>query len=233
MFESRERMTRIVEQGDDFIWSVDPLNFGLLSFNERYCDYFEQQRGIKIKLGDRPEELFTDPEFVSLWRGMFNLALAEAQYQTEYRVFAGNRILDLAFQLVEQGGRPIAISVFGKDLTGLKATEVALKDSEDRYRSLFEKSHAVMLVINPMDGAIVSANLAAERFYGGRMGRPGTWRSSAAPCPWTGSRASTPSSTTSRPGAGPQRSATSSRPSSTTCSAWKALAAWRAASPTT
>ena len=51
MFESRERMTRIVEQGDDFIWSVDPLNFGLLSFNERYCDYFEQQRGIKIKLG--------------------------------------------------------------------------------------------------------------------------------------------------------------------------------------
>ena len=54
MFESRERMTRIVEQGDDFIWSVDPLNFGLLSFNERYCDYFEQQRGIKIQLGTGP-----------------------------------------------------------------------------------------------------------------------------------------------------------------------------------
>ena len=169
MSESRELLTKIIEHGDDFIWSVDPVDFGLLSFNQRYSDYFEQQRGIQIKLGDRPEELFSDPGFINLWRGMFKMALTEAQYQTEYRVFAGDRILDLAFHLVEQGGRPIAISVFGKDLTGLKATEVALKDSEDRYRSLFEKSHAVMLVIDPMDGAIVSANLAAERFYGWKV----------------------------------------------------------------
>ncbi|GAA0568741.1 hypothetical protein GCM10009099_02960 [Caenispirillum bisanense] len=43
---------------------------------------------------------------------------------------------------------------------------VALQDSEQRYRSLFERNKAVELLIDPSDGAIVDANLAAARFYG-------------------------------------------------------------------
>ncbi|MDO3377233.1 response regulator [Geoalkalibacter halelectricus] len=46
------------------------------------------------------------------------------------------------------------------------ATEAALQESESRYRSLFENNHAVMLVIDPRDGAIVDANPAAARYYG-------------------------------------------------------------------
>jgi PAS domain S-box-containing protein len=41
-----------------------------------------------------------------------------------------------------------------------------LKESEERYRSLFEGSHAVMLIIDPEDGGIVEANRAAVDFYG-------------------------------------------------------------------
>jgi PAS domain S-box-containing protein len=41
-----------------------------------------------------------------------------------------------------------------------------LKESEERYRSLFESSHAVKLIIDPADGAIVEANQAACDFYG-------------------------------------------------------------------
>ena len=44
--------------------------------------------------------------------------------------------------------------------------ERSLRESEARYRSLFENSRAVMLTIDPRDGAIVDANPAAERFYG-------------------------------------------------------------------
>ncbi|MBF0634880.1 MAG: PAS domain S-box protein, partial [Nitrospinae bacterium] len=42
----------------------------------------------------------------------------------------------------------------------------ALRESEERYRSLFENNHAVMLVINPDDGNIVEANPAAVAYYG-------------------------------------------------------------------
>jgi len=41
-----------------------------------------------------------------------------------------------------------------------------LQESEERFRSLFEKVHVVALVIDPADGSIVDANTAASRFYG-------------------------------------------------------------------
>ncbi|WP_097279865.1 PAS domain S-box protein [Caenispirillum bisanense] len=43
---------------------------------------------------------------------------------------------------------------------------LALQDSEQRYRSLFERNKAVELLIDPGDGTIVDANAAAARFYG-------------------------------------------------------------------
>ncbi|MDP3511505.1 MAG: PAS domain S-box protein [Sulfuritalea sp.] len=42
----------------------------------------------------------------------------------------------------------------------------ALQQSEQRYHSLFDNSHTVMLIINPADGAIVAANPAAANYYG-------------------------------------------------------------------
>jgi PAS domain S-box-containing protein len=44
--------------------------------------------------------------------------------------------------------------------------EAELRESEERYRSLFEDNHAVMLIINPGDGAIVDANASAAAYYG-------------------------------------------------------------------
>ncbi len=44
----------------------------------------------------------------------------------------------------------------------------ALRESETRYRSLFEKSHSAMLLVNPETGAIEDANPKACEFYGYR-----------------------------------------------------------------
>lgn len=45
-------------------------------------------------------------------------------------------------------------------------TRVKLAQSEERYRSLFQNDHAVMLLIDPKTGAIVDANPAAAHYYG-------------------------------------------------------------------
>ncbi len=47
-----------------------------------------------------------------------------------------------------------------------RAAEEALRESEARYRSLFQDSPAVMLLIDPDTGAIADANTAACRYYG-------------------------------------------------------------------
>ncbi len=47
-----------------------------------------------------------------------------------------------------------------------KRAEGALRDSEARYRQMFEQNCAVKLLIDPVSGAIVKANTAASEFYG-------------------------------------------------------------------
>ncbi|MBZ0249003.1 MAG: PAS domain S-box protein, partial [Burkholderiales bacterium] len=44
--------------------------------------------------------------------------------------------------------------------------EQALRESEARYRRLFDDNQTTMLVIDPADGRIAGANAAAARFYG-------------------------------------------------------------------
>ena len=48
----------------------------------------------------------------------------------------------------------------------LKDAERRLRDREERFRMMFERHNAVMLLIEPVTGRIVDANKAAERFYG-------------------------------------------------------------------
>lgn len=48
----------------------------------------------------------------------------------------------------------------------LERLVVELSESEERFRSMFENNHTVMLVIDPADGTIIDANSAAAAFYG-------------------------------------------------------------------
>jgi two-component system, chemotaxis family, sensor kinase Cph1 len=52
------------------------------------------------------------------------------------------------------------------DITELKNTELALKDSEERYREIFINNPAVMILVDISNGNIIDANPAASKFYG-------------------------------------------------------------------
>lgn len=52
------------------------------------------------------------------------------------------------------------------DITQSKLAEKKLRESEERYRSLFKNNHSIMLIIDPENGQIVDANPAAISFYG-------------------------------------------------------------------
>ncbi len=75
-------------------------------------------------------------------------------------------ILFNAAPIRNRKGELIAVIQTLDDLTAVKTTEKTLRESEERYRGLFEKSPAVMLVISPDSLEISDANSTACAFYG-------------------------------------------------------------------
>ena len=59
-----------------------------------------------------------------------------------------------------------AVLILLADITDRKRAEEELRESEKRYRDMFELNNAVMLIVNPESGAIADANSAACGYYG-------------------------------------------------------------------
>jgi PAS domain S-box-containing protein len=71
--------------------------------------------------------------------------------------------------LSDDRGRVIYVHGVTRNETRKRNAENLLRQSEERYRSIFQNSLAVLYLIDPDDGSIVDANPAAARFYGYSM----------------------------------------------------------------
>jgi len=155
--ESEALTKAIVESTSDMIWTVDSESFRLLTFNRSLEDYFLRWCGIRLQAGTTPEGHFPSEDLVKRWRGLYQRALSEGSYTTEYNVTAGNNVLQLTFNLLEREGKVFAISVFGKNITESKRAEAALLESEERFRSLVENATVGIYRTTPQ-GRILMAN---------------------------------------------------------------------------
>jgi len=75
------------------------------------------------------------------------------------------RWLQIAANTLEVGGRP-AVLGSAIDITERREAERALRESEERYRQIFEKNRAVKLLLDPASGRIVEATPSAAELYG-------------------------------------------------------------------
>jgi len=68
--------------------------------------------------------------------------------------------------LMDQNGKINRIMAVVENITERKQAEEALRKSEARFRQMFEKHDAIMLLIEPQTGLIMDVNQSAAKFYG-------------------------------------------------------------------
>lgn len=78
------------------------------------------------------------------------------------------QFIDISITIVPIIVKNKVVGVYGiaRNITEKKALENSLKESQERYRSIFENNHAVMILMSSENGEIKDVNSAAVKFYG-------------------------------------------------------------------
>jgi PAS domain S-box-containing protein len=155
-------LTALIESTDDPIWSVD-LDYRLLTFNTAFRKDLQSTFAVQAAVGMRQEDMLP-PERAALWSLMYGRALSKGPYRAEYRLPDG-RILELSFHPIRRDDRAVGVSIFGKDITGRKAAERALREAESGFRGIFEGALEGIFRTAP-DGRVLAANPAVAAMLG-------------------------------------------------------------------
>ena len=119
-------LAALIESTDDLIWSVD-LDYRLLAFNSAIKQQINSSFGNQLAVGMHLEEAFP-PEWAVLWPPFYERVLREGPFLIEYSLVDGS-IVELSLNPIVVDGKTTGISVFGKDITRHKETEIALRES--------------------------------------------------------------------------------------------------------
>jgi two-component system sensor kinase FixL len=155
--ESQTLLSALFDSTSDMIWSVDAERFGLLTFNRGLSEYFLNEIGLHIEAGMDPGALLPTEEYAETWRRFYRRALEEGSFTTEYRVYSGTRTMLLNLNRLESDGVVFGVSVFGKDITERKTAEESVRESEAKYRSLYDSMMDGYVLVD-MGGRILQYN---------------------------------------------------------------------------
>ncbi|MCA1558210.1 MAG: PAS domain S-box protein, partial [Acidobacteria bacterium] len=166
---SEESLRELFENANDIIYTHD-LEGNYTSLNkvgERITGYTREE-ALSMNV-----TRVVAPEYVELARRMIARKLVDAQTQTFYQLEIitkdGQRVpLEISTQLIYEDGKPVGVQGIARDITKRKRAEEALRESEERYRELFENANDLVYT-HDIKGNFTSLNLAGQRITGYTM----------------------------------------------------------------
>ena len=142
----------------------DDSGSGMDFIHEEVNAAYERLTGIINAVGQRASELFhdirtTNPGFLEK-----HLRVAETGIADIFELYL--EPLNKWFSIAVHSTQKEYFTALIDDITGRKESENALKQSEERFRSMFEDHPAIQIVLDSENGDIINANHSAEEFYG-------------------------------------------------------------------
>ena len=163
----------LFERSADAIWLFDPQVGVFVDCNPAAVELM--CAGTKEKLlGARPEDLspLLQPDgTTSREKTTEVVALVEERgshrFEWVARRFDGREVpLEVLLTPIRAGDRGLHV-VVSRDISERKRTEAALRESEQKFRGLFEASSDGILILDPENRRIIDCNAAALRMKGG------------------------------------------------------------------
>lgn len=147
---------------------LDPEG-AILKFNTIANRRMKDILGVEFQPGQKLIDLLPE-KFKSSFATNLERARSGEQVRVEREIpMAGGGSVWYEFHLAPvYAGQEELLGVFfsAEDITERKKAEESLRQREESFRTIFEHSGAVMLVIDPETGNIIDANYRAEEFYG-------------------------------------------------------------------
>lgn len=163
--ESEERYRAIVEDQTELITRFQPD--GTLTFiNEAYCRYFGQER--EALIGNRYEPFIFEEDRAAIAQFLNSLCLENPVATIEHRVVVAGEIRWMQWinrAIFDAQGYFVEFQSVGRDISDRIQAEEALRESERRFRAIFDQTFQFIGLLKP-DGTLLEANQTALVFGG-------------------------------------------------------------------
>jgi diguanylate cyclase (GGDEF)-like protein/PAS domain S-box-containing protein len=164
--ESESRYRNLFENANDIIY-VHDLKGNYISINQAGEKIFGYTREEALKMNMAQ---IAAPEHFEIVRENLSKKVDGGAKQTAYEVDClrkdGSRVtLEVNSTVILKDGEPMAVQGIARDVTYRKRAEAALKESESRFRELFENAND-LIYTHDLHGNFTSLNRAGERITG-------------------------------------------------------------------
>jgi PAS domain S-box-containing protein len=158
-------------------WSIDlsdkdsdPLT-RIVNWSDAVADIHELPRGEFITV--KEAILYYAPEYREKISEVFKECVEKGtpfNEEMEFITNTGKRIwIRTLGRAVMEKRRVVKVHGALQDISKIKQAELKIKESEIKFRNLFQNHSAIKLIIDPESGRIIEANKAASEFYGWKV----------------------------------------------------------------
>ncbi|WP_258104032.1 PAS domain S-box protein [Marinoscillum sp. MHG1-6] len=165
------RLSAIFESSTHQIWSINN-KYEFTSFNQNYAEAFESYFGAEPKLGDSlvNEGAVTVPrETRRFWKEKYDEAFkgSTINFQTSIKNKEGKRVWRDFFvnPIHLPSGEIEELSVIANDITERRQADMALKESEEKFRNIFESFQDIYFRCN-INGKITMISPSVQDVVG-------------------------------------------------------------------
>ena len=164
--ESEERYRDLFENANDIIYTIDLAgNFTSLNQTGERLTGYTRAEALSMNLTKvvAPDQLGIVHENLSR---KIESNDTSSVYETEIITKSGQRLpLELSSRLIYQEGNPVGVQGIARDISARKGAEEALKDSEEKFRSIVETTNEWIWAID-LEGNHTYTNPAIEQILG-------------------------------------------------------------------